>query len=151
MSIFSTYHPEHTPRVANGDYLVEIVDFSDKPTKKGDPMLTVTVRLNKVNLRVSEYFVAGTEFFNAKLTRFYECFGIEVGDQNPRTWIGAVGAVALKEDGEYMRISRMYPKDHENAKKLEWEGPMPERQTINSLPSGEVFGGPAADDDELPF
>lgn len=151
MSAFDGYKPEHRS-ISPGDYWCEIVETSDQPSKTGKPMITITVRLAKANIRIKEYFVAGTEFFNSKLTAFYECFSIALGNDEIMSWVGAIGVVRLKEDKdnpEYLRIARFLNAESEEAKKLgPWEGPKPEQQTVSQLRSDAAS---PEDDDELPF
>lgn len=154
MGAFDNYRPEHQPRVSKGDYWVEIIDAKEDQTKKNhDDMIVIQVRLNKVNLRVRDYLVSTTEFFNAKLTSLMECFGIPTDNEQLRSWIGAIGVVRLTEDGEYMRISRYFHPQSEEAKRVgPWDGPIPNRMTVSSLPERSDAASPEDDDDgSLPF
>jgi hypothetical protein len=154
MSVFSGYHHEERPALV-GDFRVEIVNAEEGLTKKTSvPMLTITVRPDSRNVQVKDYIVSGTDFFNATMTEFYNCFGIPEGDSEPRGWIGATGVVRFREDREnpqYSRISRYLAPESDAAKKVApWSGPMPERQTINTLRKTSDAASPE-DDDELPF
>lgn len=152
MGIFDHYQYERTPRVPKGYYWAELCDVNTDPSRKGDPMITITVRLNKQpGLRIKDYMSQASEYFNRNVSRVCDCFGVEAEDEKIPTWPGAIGVVHLKEDGEYMRIDRYVAK--EDVGTIEglgqWEGPMPERQTITSIPRSDAAS--PQDDDELPF
>lgn len=151
MGMFDRYQYERAPKVEKGYYWVELCDYDTTPSKKGIPMITITVRLNKVpGMRIKDYIVQN-EYFNINVSRLCDCFGIEADDEKMQTWPGAIGVVLLKEDGDYMRIGRYIHREEVNT--IEglgaWEGPMPERQTISAIPRSDAAS--PEDDSELPF
>lgn len=159
MSVFDNYRPEQRPRLKKGLYRVEIIDAEETRSKKDAPMLVITIRPNVANARIKDFMVSTTNWFNATLTEFYECFGIEVGDENMAGWVGATGVVYLDEDGQYMRIKRYVKAGSDEEKSVDpWDGPLPERQTVRTIsdaadPNEDDFPSStsADDDDELPF
>lgn len=155
MSVFQNYHYEQQPKL-KGKHWVEILDVKQDVSKTtGRDMLVVTVRPNTRNFTIKDYFVNGTPSFNGRLSSFYDSFDIPAGDEETLTWRGAIGVAFLREDdrgftkvGSY--ISRA---EVEKSKDIPaWEGPVPERATISSLPTRSDAADPNDDgNDELPF
>lgn len=143
MGNWDSYQREERPRLTPGDYRVEIVSVEESISKAGNPMIVIKVRPNGSKIDIPEYFVKG-EYFNPKMTQFFDSFNIDDGDFTFPTWIGAVGAARLKEDDQgYLKVHYFINKDR--AEKLPpWDGPMPERQEITKIQEAE-------DDGDIPF
>ena len=143
MGNWDDYSREERPRLAPGDYRVEIVSAEEKESKAGNPMLVIGIRPNGSNITINHYIVKN-EWFNRNMTDFFDSFNIDDGDFTLPTWIGAVGAARLKEDDKgYLKVQ--YFLSPERAEKLPpWEGPLPERQELVQLKELE-------DDGDLPW
>ena len=141
-----------------GKYWVEVLEASEGLTKeKQIPKITFIVRPNTNGMRIYETVVQGDKF-NWRMSLFFDCFNIERGNFDFATWVGAIGLVELKEDGQYMRIARYIPYEEAVKDELQWEGPRPERQTVTNIPCANDYSpdddrsqAAADDDDELPF
>ena len=143
MSNWDSYRREERPRLAPGDYRVEIVSVEEKESKAGNPMLVIGVQPNGSKIIIYHYIVKN-EWFNRNMTDFFDSFNIDDGDFTLPTWIGAVGAARLKEDDKgYLKVQYFISEDR--AEKLPpWEGKLPERQELTKLDDVE-------DDGELPW
>lgn len=143
MSNWDSYRREERPRLAPGDYRVEIVSVEEKESKAGNPMLVIGIQPNGSKIIIYHYIVKN-EWFNRNMTDFFDSFNIDDGDFTLPTWIGAVGAARLKEDDRgYLKVQ--YFLDQRRAEKLPpWDGPMPERQELTRLNDIE-------DEGELPW
>ena len=143
MSNWDSYRREERPRLAPGDYRVEIVSVEEKESKAGNPMLVIGIQPNGSKIIIYHYIVKN-EWFNRNMTDFFDSFNIDDGDFTLPTWIGAVGAARLKEDDRgYLKVQ--YFLDQRRAEKLPpWDGPMPERQERTRLNDIE-------DEGELPW
>ena len=144
MSNWNNYVHETMSTLQPGDYRVEIVSAEEKTSKSGKPMIVVGIKPNGSGITINEYFVQG-DFFNRKMSGFFDAFPqINDGDFNFIGWVGCVGAARLKQDGDYLRVHFfLSPKQAE--KLPEWQGAMPERQTVTS------FEEVTDDGDDLPF
>lgn len=148
MSSWNDYKPEEGSRLGAGDYRCEVVEVEETTSKtSGLPMLVITVKPNRSNIKVKQYIVKN-EHFNRNMTSFFDSFGIERGDFNMLGWIGAMGAGKFAEDENgYLKVKWfLSPKQADGLHG--WVGPMPERQTVTEIGGGFTD---AADDDELPF
>lgn len=143
MSNWDDYKREERPRLTPGDYRVEILAVEERTSKKGNPMIVITVQPNGTKIPINHYIVKN-EWFNQNMTEFFDSFNIEEGDFEFPTWIGAVGAARLKEDDQgYMKVHYFISQDR--AERLPpWQGPIPERQTLTKLEDIE-------DDGDLPW
>jgi hypothetical protein len=148
MGNYDDYKHESTPRLQPGDYRLEVLSVEEAESKTSHkPMIVITVRPNNSIIKIKQYIVKN-EYFNRNMTDFFESFGIEEGNFNFMTWIGAMGAAKLAADDQgYMKVK--YFLDPERAEKLPpWSGPVPERQTVTSLDEG---GFVEVDGEETPF
>lgn len=147
MSNWDDFTREDRPRLAPGDYRVEIVSAEETTSKKGSPMIVVGVRPNGSTITIKQYIVKN-QYFNRNMTDFFDSFNIDEGDFTFPTWIGAVGAARLKEDDQgYLKVA--YFINQEKADKLPpWVGQLPERQSVTELGGGL---SELDDDGELPF
>ena len=132
MSNWDSYRREERPRLAPGDYRVEIVSVEEKESKAGNPMLVIGIRPNGSNITINHYIVKN-DWFNRNMTDFFDSFNIDDGDFTLPTWVGAVGAARLKEDDKgYLKVQYFINEDR--AEKLPpWEGKLPERQELTTL------------------
>ena len=60
-------------------------------------MLVVAIQPNGSDIRINHYIVKN-EYFNRNLTDLFDSFGIEEGNYETLSWIGAVGGAKLRED-----------------------------------------------------
>ena len=113
-------------------------------SKAGNPMIIVTLRPSGVRFTVKHFLVKG-EYFNRRMTEFFDAFP-EIGDGNFDflTWVGCVGAAMFAlDDNGYTKV-RYFLSPERAANLPEFEGEIPERQTITSLEEADP-------DDDLPF
>ena len=143
MSNWDSYRREERPRLAPGDYRVEIVSVEEKESKAGNPMLVIGIRPNGSNITINHYIVKN-DWFNRNMTEFFDSFNIDDGDFTLPTWIGAVGAARLKEDDKGYLKAQYFISEGRAEKLPPWEGEMPERQELTKLDDVE-------DDGELPW
>lgn len=137
------YARESSTNVTAGDHRFEVVSAEESISKSsGKPMIVVEVKPNGAQFTVKSYFVQN-EYFNRNMTQFFDSTGIEEGNFNLVTWVGATGAARFKEDdGGYLKVQ--YFLDQQRASKLPpWVGDMPERQTVTTI------GGTDGDAEEL--
>ncbi len=143
------YAREETVRVGAGDHRFEVVSAEEKVSTAGNDMIVLMIKPNGAQFTVRENFVAG-EYFNRKVTAFFDSTGIEDGNFELATWVGAVGAARFKEgkDG-YLEVAYFLNK-RQQEKLPAWIGDMPERQTVTQIGGGDGDGF-APDDEESPF
>jgi hypothetical protein len=137
------YKREETTNVGAGDHRFEVVSAKEAVSKAGNKQIVVALKPNGAVFTVNDYFVEG-EYFNRKVTQFFDSTGIAEGDFNLLTWTGAIGAARFKEDENgYLKVA--YYLDKMKAEKLPaWQGDKPERQTVTELETLD-------EDDDLPF
>lgn len=142
------YVREESTNVAAGDHRFEVVSAEEKVSKSGKNMIVVSLKPNGASFTVNDYIVEG-EYFNRKMTQFFDSTGIEEGNFNLLTWTGAVGAARFKEDENgYLKVH--YYLDPTRAEKLPpWVGDMPERQTVTTI-DGDPDAEPLDPEDD-PF
>lgn len=140
---WNDYRYEEPTRVEPGDYRVEVIKAEEQKSRNGNRMIVVTLRPNGTSLLIRDYFVDG-EYFDGKVSRFFDAFPeIGQGNFNLVTWGGAVGAVRLREDGEYLRVHYyLTPKKAEALP--EWVGNKPQRMTVTDFET-------MTDKSDLPF
>lgn len=143
MGNWNDYKYEKPQRLQPGDYRVEIVAASEETSRSGNPMIVVSLKPNNSGIVIRDYFVKGA-FFNQKISRFFDAFPeLEEGNFEFLTWAGAVGAVRLREDGEFLKVH--YYINPEKAENLpEWVGPKPQRVTVTDFEE-------VSDESDLPF
>ena len=143
MSNWSDYQREERARLAPGDYRVEIVGVEEKESKKGNPMLVISIRPNGSTITIKHYIVKN-EYFNRNMTEFFDAFSIDEADFTLPTWVGAVGAARLKEDEDgYLKVG-WFINQHKAESLPAWQGEVPQRQELVKLEEVE-------DDGELPW
>lgn len=142
------YKREESKRAGAGDYRFEVVAVEEKTSGKGNKMIVVSTQLNGTEIVVKDYFVEG-EWFNRKMTQFFDATNIDEGDFVLAGWIGAVGAARYKEDENgYLKVAFYF--DQNRAAKLPpWQGVVPERQRVASI--GDAHDGMMETDEDLPF
>lgn len=132
MSIFDGYRREERKRTEPGDYRVSIVGVEEKESQAGNPMLVVAIQPNGSDIRINHYIVKN-EYFNRNLTDLFDSFGIEEGNYETLSWIGAVGGAKLREDKDgYLKVQYFLSPERQD-KLPPWEGDLPERQKIHSV------------------
>ena len=139
------YVREESTNIGAGDRRFEVVSADEKETRETHKrMIVVGLKINGATFTVSDYFVEG-DYFNKKVTQFFDSTGIEGGNFDLITWVGAVGAARFKEDvNGYLKVQ--YYLDPKRAANIPaWEGELPKRQTVTTLESDEPK------DDDLPF
>ena len=143
------YQRESGSNVTAGDHRFEVIGVEDAISKSsGKPMIVIEVKPNGASFTVKKFVVEG-DYFNRTMTSFFDSTGIEEGNFNFITWVGAMGAARFKEDDKgYLELA--YFIDQKRAEKLPpWVGDMPERQTVTNI--GGDDEGFAVDDEESPF
>jgi len=131
-------------RLAVGDYRAVVVSAEEATSKSTNKaMIKIGLRPSGSKIIVYQYIVEG-EYYNSGLTKFYDSFEVAEGDMNLMGWVGAMGAVKLKEDENgYLKV--WYLINREKAKNLpEFEGDKPERQTVSKFEELDP-------DSDLPF
>ncbi len=143
------YTREESTNVGAGDHRFAVVSAEQKVSKSGKQMIVVTLKPNGATFTVNDYIVEG-EYFNKKMTQFYDSTGIAEGDFNYLTWVGAIGAARFKEDEQgYLKVA--YYINQQRAEKLPaWVGEKPERQTVTEIGGGSGMKD-IPEDDDLPF
>jgi len=143
------YVREESTNIAAGDHRFEVVSAEEKVSKSGKNMIVVSLKPNGASFTVNDYIVEG-EYFNRKMTQFFDSTGIEEGNFNLLTWVGAVGAARFKEDENgYLKVQ--YYIDPKRAEKLPpWVGEMPQRQTVTTL-GEDLEGAEPLDPEDDPF
>lgn len=146
MSNWNDYKREEAPKAQRGDYRCAIIAAEETTSKTSKlPMIVVTVQPNGMTAKVKNYIVKN-QYFNRNMTSFFDAFpSIGDGNFNLLEWVGAVGAgkFALDDDG-YLKV-RWFLTPTQAEKLPEWQGAMPERQTVTS------FDEVDDKDDDLPF
>lgn len=136
------------PNAIAGKYRFEVVEAEEKTSQSGKNMIVVSLRLNGTSTTVKDYFVEG-EWFNKKVTSFFDSTNIDEGDFNLLSWVGAIGAATFKEgENGYLKVA-YYISNYRAAQMTdlpEWKGKKPERQKV-----GALSGATGIDDGELPF
>lgn len=108
-----------------GEHLAMITHVKLGVSKKGNPTAYITLMINK---KVKMFFYLPDDRStmeaciesNARLTRFFDCFGIARGNFNINTWIGKNGWVVVdlgkpKEDGKcYFEVKKLVVKKKQN-------------------------------------
>ena len=139
-----TYRREedtHT-KLAAGDYRCVVVSAEETISSTQKAMIKIGLRPSGSKMIVYNYIVEG-DWWNINLTRFFDSFDVKEGDMNLMGWVGAEGAMHLKEDGDYLKCAYFINK--RKAEKLpEFVGDKPERQVPANFEE-------ISSDDELPF
>ena len=145
MSNWSDYKPEESAQIEAGNHRVVVTAVEETTSKtSGNPMLVITVQPNGSKINIKNYIVKN-EYFNRNITQFFDSFGIDRGDFNLQTWIGAVGAAKLAEDENgYLKV-KWFLSPKQAADLPEWKGEQPTRQTVGA------FVEIKTDDGDLPF
>jgi len=87
------YQPEDydKPKIEEGDYTVIIHDVAEGHAKSsGAQMITVQLVVKGVDIIFKHYLVQG-EYFNANMTKFFDCFKIPRGNFEFQRWRGRPG------------------------------------------------------------
>jgi hypothetical protein len=145
MSNWSDYKPEESTQLEAGNHRVVVTAVEETTSKtSGLPMLVITVQPNGSKINIKNYIVKN-DYFNRNITSFFDSFGIERGDFNLESWVGAVGAAKLAEDENgYLKV-KWFLSPKQAADLPEWKGEQPKRQTVGA------FAEIKTDDGDLPF
>ena len=132
MSTWDDYKRE-APEKVEGKTRCVIVDVEDTVSKKGMPMIVVSVRPSGTKFRVKWYLVKN-DSFNRNATNFFDAIvGVDDGDFDFVKWIGCeIGAMLGEDDQGYTKVKYWL-----NRSKLEalppFEGEKPERQEVTKF------------------
>lgn len=132
MSIWDDYKAEEMVHLEPGDYRVAIVDAQETTSKNaGNPMIVISVQPSGSKIKIKNYIVKN-EYFNKNITSLFDSFGIERGNFEFLSWIGAMGAARLEEDEKgYLKVKWFL--DQKKQEKLPpWEGELPQCQEIRT-------------------
>lgn len=132
MSVWDDYKAEEVERIKPGNHRVTIIDVKETMSKSsGNPMIVVTVQPSGSNLKIKNYIVKN-DYFNRNVTSLFDSFGIERGNFNFLSWIGAVGAARLAEDENgYLKVRWFLGQDEQQGLPP-WEGEIPQRQEVRA-------------------
>lgn len=87
----------------DGDYDMKIVSCVDKVSQAQNPMRVVSMKVKGQDATLDFYLVKN-EYFNSSMTKFFDCFGIRLGDFEIQHWIGRVGRGHIAQE-EYTTTS----------------------------------------------
>jgi len=133
MSDFANgYQPEdysnNQPKLEDGDYKVRIESVITGKSKAGASMITVELGIAQASFKFKHYIVKN-EYYNANITKFFDCFKIPRGNFEFNRWSGRVGKAYLakgepKDNGKtYMEIKYLIV-DTEPAAAPQKQGPV---------------------------
>lgn len=78
------------PVLEEGDHPIKIINVHGGLSKKGTPMLTIEIQAKGCNI-VFKHYIVKNEYFNANMTKFFDCFKIPRGNFEYSRWLGRVG------------------------------------------------------------
>lgn len=78
------------PMIEEGDHLVKVINVQGGFSKKGTPMLTIEIQAKNCPI-IFKHFIVKNEYFNANMTKFFDCFKIPRGNFEYNRWVGRVG------------------------------------------------------------
>lgn len=111
MNPFADYVPERTSyQGLEGDFWLSIEDAQLTQSRAGAPMFKITFSVLGKKTKVFHYIVKN-EWFNKKITEFFDAFGIECGQFDPILWQGHAGAGKLRpqaSDTQYTEVHYFY-------------------------------------------
>jgi len=87
------YQPDENyggQQLVEGDYAVKIHNITFKPTKNGDPMMTIDL-ITKDSPIVFKHRIVKNDYFNSNMTKFFDCFKIPRGNFEYQRWLERVG------------------------------------------------------------
>lgn len=84
-----------------GDYSVRIETVAEQYSKSGNLMRVISLAVQGKDTTIDFYLVKG-EYFNSSMTKFFDCFNIEVGDFDIGHWVKKIGKAHIAPE-EYTR------------------------------------------------
>lgn len=156
------YQPDENyggQQIVEGDYAVKIQNITFKPTRNGDPMMTIDL-ITKDSPIVFKHRIVKNDYFNSNMTKFFDCFKIPRGNFEYQRWIGRVGKVHIAK-GEpndqgraYMEIKYLIV-DAKAGSAAQPQAPRPATAPVYQQPARQsepVLPTSAMDfDDDIPF
>lgn len=91
------YQPDENyngTHLEEGDYAAKIQNITFKPTRNGDPMITIDL-ITKDSPIVFKHRIVKNDYFNSNMTKFFDCFKIPRGNFEYQRWLGRVGKVHI--------------------------------------------------------
>ena len=140
-----------------GDYRVRIASAEEKTSKAGNPMVELKFDVSGKNSKLFFYIVIDQSSAdkikqtNQRLGEFYECFGIPMGNLDPRTWVGKVGACRVKHEdynGEKTAKVHYLLNKKKQATLPAWVEPTASSSSTNEAPMPDPTFPPL---DDVPF
>lgn len=87
--------------IAKGDHRVRISNAEETKSKNGNDMIKITLDVSNYSGKLFNYLVFMPDnkaMTDTNLSRFWESFGIPVGNLNVASWIGKIGACRVKHE-----------------------------------------------------
>ena len=109
MSDFANgYQPEdYNKAIEKGDYELSIKDYGVGTSQSsGYPMITLFLSIKEANFEFRHY-ITKNEYFNANMTKFFDCFHIPRGNFDFAKWIGKKGRGHI-DKGEVKQDGKSY-------------------------------------------
>lgn len=91
------YEPDdnyNAMHLEEGDYVAKIQNITFKPTRNGDPMITIDLVIRESQI-VFKHRIVKNEYFNSNMTKFYDCFKIPRGNFEYQRWLNRNGKVHI--------------------------------------------------------
>lgn len=85
--------------VADGDHRIAIIKAEQAKSKNGADMIAINLKVDGANMPLLHFVVAG-EFFDANMTRIFDCFKIPRGNFNFSQWTGKIGCAHFEHKDE---------------------------------------------------
>jgi hypothetical protein len=107
MGILDDYKPEEGhKRMEPGDHRLKITSVMEKTSRNGNPMFEIGLVSNSgMKFR---HFIVKNEYFNEKMTVFYDSFSIPRGNKDLLKWTGKVGAAHIDYEKEKLDGGQRY-------------------------------------------
>lgn len=154
-------------QIVDGDYSVKVQNITFKPTKNGDPMMTIEL-ITKDSPIVFKHRIVKNDYFNSNMTKFFDCFKIPRGNFEYQRWLGRNGKVHIAkgepnaEGKAYMEIKYLIVDAALNTVPTSAQGQrftpqpaatsQPQRQAPAPQPVAQASSGaPMPFDDDIPF
>ena len=127
--------------LAEGRYRVMIVDSEMAVSKNGNDMLVIKMQVSGGNRFLWNYITFlddRPEITNRMLTQFFDCFGIDDGNFNLKSYLGKVGGCQVKHDQDGRARVQYFLSKKQQEQLPPWEGQAPKFEEV-------------PEDEELPF
>jgi hypothetical protein len=76
--------------IEEGDYALKIQNITFEPSQAGNPMITAHL-ITRESPIVFKHYIVKNDYFNANMTKFFDCFKIPRGNFEYQRWLGRVG------------------------------------------------------------